>query len=133
MNQCPENVAFLAQRILKELVKNKHFLFYLCFKQKFQKLLDFFKAAYVKTLRCSNLSFSTHYLSCQNQSDRSNRNLCNLVNNLTLGYVVCTIVPRHNQREAYKNVSCTALGPPGRPIFLCEVDNSSKYNAKLHI
>ena len=75
----------------------------------------------------------THYLSCENESDRSNRNLYNLVNNVTLGYVVSTIVPRHNQREAYKNVSCIVLGPPGWLIFLYEDNNGSKYKAKLHI
>ena len=53
------------------------------------------------------------------KSDRSNRNLCNLVNDVTLGYVVHTIVPetirftKHYQREAYKNLSCIVLVTPG--------------------
>ena len=95
--------------------------------------MDFFKAAYVKSLRCLNLLFSTQYLSCENKSDRRNQNLRNLVNNVTLGYVFYTIVPRHNQRKAYKNILCIALGPTGWFIFLCEHDNRSKCKAKLHI
>ena len=92
-----------------------------------------FKAGYVKTLRCSNLLFSTHNLSCESQSNRRNQNLCNLVNNVTLGYVSYTTVSRHNQCEAYKNILCIVLGPPGWLIFLCEHDNRSKYIAKLYV
>ena len=42
---------------------------------------------------CIYNTFLTYYLSYENQSDRSNRNLCNLVNDVTLGYVIHTIVP----------------------------------------
>ena len=65
--------------------------------------------------------------------------MCNLVNNVALGYVVHTIIQetiyfsKHNQREAYKNLTTIVLEPPGWLINLRENGHSSTlYKAKLH-